>query len=105
MNLLAKTLTVISIKICFVEKYAYICMIKLKMFVNMTHKSMYRRIINAAFFLSLSIAVGCTNSKYAERISELEQRLQASEKERKANTKRLKQMRAENPPKAKALLM
>lgn len=66
---------------------------------------MYRIIINAAFFLSLSIAVGCTNSKYAERISGLEQRLQASEKERKANTKRLKQMRAENTPKAKVLLM
>ena len=64
---------------------------------------MYRRIINAAFFLSLSIAGGCTNSKYAERIPDLEQRLQASEKERKANTKRLKQMRGENPPEARVL--
>ena len=58
-----------------------------------------------AFFLSLSIAGGCTNSKYAERISDLEQRLQVSERERKANTKRLKQLRAENPPEAKVLLM
>ena len=70
------------------------------MLVNITHKSMYRRIINAAFFLSLSIAGGCTNSKYAEKIEKLENRLKASEKERKANTKMLKQMRAENPPKA-----
>ena len=70
------------------------------MLVNITHKSMYRIIINAAFFLSLSIAVGCTNSKYAERISELEQRLQASEKERKANTRQLQQMRKANLSKA-----
>ena len=70
------------------------------MLVNITHKSMYRIIINAAFFLSLSIAGGCTNSKYAERISELEQRLQASEKERKANTRQLQQMRKANLSKA-----
>ena len=76
-----------------------------KTLVNITHKSMYRIIINAAFFLSLSIAVGCTNSKYAEKIEKLEQRLQASENERKANTRQLKQMRKENPPKAEVKYM
>lgn len=102
MNLLAKTLTVISIKICFVEKDAKIFW---KALVNITHKSMYRIIINAAFFLFLLIAGGCTNSKYAERISDLEQRLQASENERKANTRQLKQMRKANPPKARVRYM
>ena len=72
-----------------------------KTLVNITHKSMYRIIINAAFFLSLSIAGGCTNSKDAEIIKDLTQKLEASKKE----CKKLRKVKKENPPKARVLFM